>query len=363
MTNALSLYLDALRFGAAFTVFMAHYATVRHSGGLFWQLAPYSRVAVLAFFVLSGFVIAWVTETKERTLEEYALSRAARLYSVILPVFLIAAVLDGIGSAIDPRLYQLEWRLFPVPPLLGYALSVVFLGQCWTLTALPRSIIPFWSLDYEAWYYVLFATATFLRGRRRMAALTAAALLAGPKILLLFPIWLMGASAWRWRAVLPPRWGKPLVFGAVAAFIGLEALGGSQLFQQAQTPWLPLNYSAYDYIVGTLVTLFIMGLANAPLPMPGAAVARLIRGLAATTFGLYLLHIPLMIFFGTVIPGPADRAMHRVLLFGLTLGGSIALAHMIEQQKGAFKRALRFGLDLVRGRRRRLALEREGLSS
>ena len=79
MTNALSLYLDALRFSAAFTVFLSHYAVVRYSGGLFWQMMPYGRTAVLVFFVLSGFVIAWVTETRERTLQEYTLSRIARL--------------------------------------------------------------------------------------------------------------------------------------------------------------------------------------------------------------------------------------------------------------------------------------------
>ena len=87
MTTALSLYLDALRFGAALTVFVSHYSTGRISGGLFWQLEYYGRAAVLMFFVLSGFVIAWVSETRERTLEEYGLSRFARLYSVIIPAF------------------------------------------------------------------------------------------------------------------------------------------------------------------------------------------------------------------------------------------------------------------------------------
>ena len=204
MTTALSLYLDALRFSAALVVFVGHYSTQRHGGGLFWQAFLYGRTAVLVFFVLSGFVIAWITETKEKTFEEYALSRAARLYSVILPVFLITALLDSLGSAIDPRLYELEWRLSTVHPLLGYGLSVVFLGQSWTLDVAPRSDLPFWSLNYEAWYYVLFAAATFLRGWRRMAALSAAALMAGPKILLLFPVWLMGAAAWRWRAASSP---------------------------------------------------------------------------------------------------------------------------------------------------------------
>ena len=150
MTTALSLYLDALRFTAAVFVFVGHYSAQRHSGGLFWQAFSHGRTAVLVFFVLSGFVIAWITETKERTLEEYALSRAARLYSVILPVFLIMAALDALGSAIDPRLYELEWRLSTVHPLVGYALSVVFLGQSWTLDVAPRSDLPFWSLNCEA---------------------------------------------------------------------------------------------------------------------------------------------------------------------------------------------------------------------
>src|SRR6266436_803526 len=105
MTNRLSLYLDVLRFGAAFTVFLSHYTDSRFSGGLFWQMQPYGRTAVLVFFVLSGFVIAWVTETRERTLEEYALSRLARLYSGIIPAFIAAAVLDHLAIAIDPGLY------------------------------------------------------------------------------------------------------------------------------------------------------------------------------------------------------------------------------------------------------------------
>jgi peptidoglycan/LPS O-acetylase OafA/YrhL len=355
MTNALSLYLDALRFGAAFTVFVSHYANERYSGGLFWQSMPYGHTAVLVFFVLSGFVIAWVTETRERTAEEYALSRVARLYSVILPAFIVTALLDQIAMAIDPRLYGPEvlpqMSHGPLNVLLGYVLSSVFLGDSWILAMPPGSNLPFGTLNCEAWYYIFFAVAVFMQGRRRIAALTAAALLAGPKILLLFPVWLMGVSAWRWRVALPGQQGAPLAFGAVGAVIGLEAFGGQQLFQDAQLPWLPGSYSAYDYIVGALVALFIMGLANAPLPIPGTLVERLIRLLAGTTFGLYLLHFPLLNFFGTVIPGPPDSAMHRLLVFGLTLGAAIALAHVIERQKGAVKRALRSGLYIMRRKR------------
>jgi len=103
MTNGLSLYLDVLRFGAAFAVFTSHFG--RFSGGMLWQMEPYGRTGVMVFFVLSGFVIAWVTETRERSIDEYALSRVARLYSVIVPAFILTAVVDHVGMAINPALY------------------------------------------------------------------------------------------------------------------------------------------------------------------------------------------------------------------------------------------------------------------
>ena len=52
MTKALSLYLDGLRFVAAFTVFLAHYSVQRISGGFFWPSFAYGHTAVLVFFVI-----------------------------------------------------------------------------------------------------------------------------------------------------------------------------------------------------------------------------------------------------------------------------------------------------------------------
>jgi peptidoglycan/LPS O-acetylase OafA/YrhL len=354
MTIALSLYLDALRFGASFIVFLSHYGTGRISGGVFWYLADYGRAAVLVFFVLSGFVIAWVTESRETMIEDYTLSRIARLYSVIIPAFIVTAALDHLGRVIDPRLYGPEWGHSTAHPVLGYALSAVFLGESWNLSALPGFNTPFWSLNYEAWYYVLFAAATFLRGWRRAATVGLAALMAGPKILLLLPVWLMGVAAWRWRAALPKRLRGPLVGLGLVGLVAVGALGGQTLFWHPVTHWLPPGYSACDYILGAIVALFIVGLANLALPMPGMRLERAVRWLAGTTFGLYLLHYPLLNFFGTVVPGPPDKAMHRLLVFGLALGGALGLARLIEPRKGALKGAL----AAVIGKRRPPALER-----
>jgi len=346
MTNALSLYLDALRFGAAFTVFLSHYATGRISGGLFWQF-DFGRTAVLVFFVLSGFVIAWVSDTRERTLEDYALSRIARLYSVIVPAFILTALLNWLGKEIDPRLYAPEWGHSTARPALDYALSAMFLGESWTTRVLPGLNVPYWSLNYEAWYYVLFAAAMFLRGWLRTAALTSAVALAGPRIICLLPVWLMGAAAWRWRAGLPHRLARPMIVASAAGFIALESLGGQQLFWHPDSDWLPPSFSAYDYIIAALFALCITGLANAQLPVPGGRFASVVRRLAGTSFGLYLLHYPLLNFFGTVVPGQPAEALHRIFVFGLALGGALGLASLIEPRKAALKRGLRSALHLL----------------
>ena len=362
MTKALSLYLDGLRFVAAFTVFLAHYSVQRISGGFFWPSFAYGHTAVLVFFVLSGFVIAWVTETRECGLEDYVLSRAARLYSVIIPAFIVTAVVNHLGEAVDPQLYAEVRSDVTSHPVLDYALSAVFLGQSWTLDLLPGSNVPFWSLDYEVWYYVIFAVGVFLRGRHRIAALGVAALLAGPKILILLPVWLMGVADWRWRAKIPKRLAAPLVVASLTMWAALEAMGGQQLFWHQKSPWLPSDCTGYDYLIGSLVALFIVGLANTELPMPSLRFERLVRSLAATTFGLYLLHFPLLNFFAAIIPGAPDEAIRRILIFVFALGSALAVAWFVEPRKTALKRWLRIGLDNVLGRRPTSGLDRQPLA-
>jgi len=193
-------------------------------------------------------------------------------------------------------------------------------------------------------------------------AVVAAALLSGPKILLLLPIWLMGLLAWRWRAALPARRGAPLALPALAAFAALEVLGGQQLFDEATTPWLPFSFSAYDYIVGALVAVFITALVNTPLRLPGDREQRLIRWLAGTSFGLYLYHYPLLNFFGTVVPGSAAGTMHGMLVFGLTLVVALPLARLTEQWKKPLRRILHSGFDAARRKYRDPATGGRGLS-
>ena len=63
------------------------------------------------FFVLSGFVIAFVTDKKKRSGRDYTISRASRMYSVALAALAITICADYIGSQVNTT------------PYIGYSLG------------------------------------------------------------------------------------------------------------------------------------------------------------------------------------------------------------------------------------------------
>lgn len=44
-------------------------------------------------------------------------------------------------------------------PYLYLPLHLLFLGEHWTLAEAPPYMTPYWSLYFEAWYYLLMPTA------------------------------------------------------------------------------------------------------------------------------------------------------------------------------------------------------------
>ena len=111
LDRSFSIYLDLVRFLAALAVVAMHFAQL----GIVqapWapQLMLLGREAVVAFFVLSGFVIAYTTHERRPSAREYAVARCARLYSVALPILLLAlaaaALLHGVTGVEQSRANQ-----------------------------------------------------------------------------------------------------------------------------------------------------------------------------------------------------------------------------------------------------------------
>src|SRR6201999_3501241 len=122
--------------------------------------------------------------------------------------------------------------------------------------------------SYEFFYYLLFAFAFYLNGWWRAAAMAATAALAGPRILLLAPVWLTGLAVWHGRKSIPAWAGWPLLAGSLFAY-GLLAVSGvgphfgqyldATLFRDSWLDWSRL--SGWKYLLGMLVAMNILGFA------------------------------------------------------------------------------------------------------
>jgi peptidoglycan/LPS O-acetylase OafA/YrhL len=313
MTTGLSAYLDFLRVVAALVVFGTHLSGDRFSGGAVGFPVAVGHSAVMVFFVLSGYVIAWSTTAQRQDLRTYFVHRAARIYSVALPAILLTNLVD---------LSLTHWAAMPADGVPAYqywhypeylGLASVFGGEAWFLNETAFSDVPYWSLTYEVAYYALFGAVVFTGGWRRCVAILGVLLLTGPRPWLLFPLWAMGAAlalAHLHRQPAPIFRIETARLLVAATAIGAIAvawfrtdgatdqwsasiLGGTH---QAQA-WLHYaRFAPTDWLIGILIAVNIAAARDARLVWPRAG-ARLVRWAASFTFALYLSHYPLLEFW------------------------------------------------------------------
>ena len=342
MNRATSIYLDLIRFTAAVFVFLTHASREQSSGGFLWQL-QFGREAVDVFFVLSGFVIAHVVETRERSALAYAVARAARLYSVALPALALTFLLDRIGQPLRPENY-VGWCCDSLGShAWEYLGSLFFLNEIWSHHAPPGSALPYWSLGFEVWYYVAFGLAFFARRPWNFIGAALVLMAVGPGIAVLFPLWLMGFTCYRLclRWLPRPRLGAALCAGTLIVFALYEqdAHRYGEIYTAFSFSAERLHDYAQDYIVGGLFSLHLIGFgaisgAFAPLLL---RCERPIRWIAGATFALYLFHVPLIEAAVALSPWPANTWPTRAVVFiGVPLI-VLALAEVTERRKAAWR--------------------------
>ena len=311
MPKPFSVYLDAVRFAAACLVYLYH-------SNQRWLVEPvlpashYGHSSVIVFFVLSGYVIAYITATKEREWQDYTASRLSRVFSVAVPAIALTVILDAVGRQLVPAAYGYPFDWFGVRILA----SLLMLDEAWFVSITAFSNVPYWSICYESWYYVAFGILTFAPRSRAWPLLGLLALALGPKILLLAPIWAMGVLLFRWKrlAEISEPLGWMLVVASAAGIVtfhwfGVEeiaaswfkSLVGKDRFEQ-------FSFSRFfigDYVLGPLVMLHFAGMRRVATRLSRLllSVERPVKALAAYTFTLYLLHHPLFLFWGAVLRG------------------------------------------------------------
>ena len=223
MSSSFSVYLELVRLTATLMVFLGH-------GKVFYRpLAEWceginpGRDAVIIFFVLSGYVISWCGHTRDKTAAEFAVNRAARIYSVAIPALVLGLAVSVFASWLQQR--PLEYPL--QKPWLYLPIYLGFFGNFWFLAEVPPQNFPFWSLNFEVWYYVLFAALWYLRGAVRWLAAGVLMLAVGPVILSLWPLWLAGSALYflRDRLRMPSRVAWPLWVASLAGYAATKLTG------------------------------------------------------------------------------------------------------------------------------------------
>ena len=341
MPKGQSVYLDLLRTLAALAVFGAHLTNPNvTSVGI--TLPPLlGHGAVIIFFVLSGHLISYVAMTRETEWRVFACRRAARIYSVAIPALLVTAAVDHFmlynGTGGNVRLYQYD-NIFKY-----VILFLSFTTDIWFLQEDAFSNVPYWSLCYEVWYYIAFGSLIFLSGWRRILAILAVAILVGPRLWLLFPVWLMGWGVHYAQRAWPldPITAKRLFLASGLAVVVILSTNHTMLINMWFDEWLngiPSQYFRYsqyvftDIFLGLLVSVNIWSARFSNLNLE--YVDKVILYAASFSFTLYLMHFPLLFLWSVVF----EARLLPVMLATLASVWLIGMA--TEHQRGRLQRWL-----------------------
>lgn len=306
--------------------------------------------AVTLFFVLSGFVLAHVYGFAPAARPFWG-ARVARLAPLYLAALLVALPI-GVGA---------RARGVVDDPLGPLSLLLVATGtQAWVPQAALRWNPPAWSLSCELFFYLLFPVLARVVGARRAGgalALGVGAWLAGTLLpvayLLLAPDGLAmpvitDEAPWLNAVKLSP-WARlpEFVLGVAAArcvaagfgpppALGLAALvAAAAVAASGAVPTLLLH----NALLAPLFAVGIAGLAGGTDPLARLLATRPMQTLGESSYALYLLHVPLMMWAMALTRTRELPAATALLVAALSVPLSVAAHWWLERPARRWLRA------------------------
>jgi peptidoglycan/LPS O-acetylase OafA/YrhL len=320
-----------------------------------------SHHAVILFFVISGFSVAFSADKVDSNPSLFIAARLSRILSVAVPAILITVLVDVASKSLNPQASDL-WQLNRWFAYLLFALS--FSGELWFTSIHPFSNVPFWSLNYELYYYLFFAVLLIQSQTIRIVGATILLIVIGPKILLLLPCWLCGVGLYQWikhqtNTHLPKAsWGLLGTILPWVLFAAIYALMGESGFDQWANALTQPYHSALRYSKDFIHDIFLAITFSACLLLywrwTGSASSKMhwlataIYKLAPLTFAVYAVHYPLLKFMAES-PDKSSSIFINVLLVFLVFNISAAIGLLLEPTRKIWQKFILMALEKSRG--------------
>jgi peptidoglycan/LPS O-acetylase OafA/YrhL len=320
LTPYASNWLNFLRWFSAFLVISGHLRSIMFTK---WQnvqnksfltevlylLTRFGHEAVVVFFVISGWLVGSATyrHIQQGTFNfgDYFIARFFRIYMVLIPALVVGAGLDYLGfhyfnaedfyntgntysSAFN---YSISERL---NSKYFFANILMLQNHQWFSTFGSNS--PLWSLAYEWFYYLLFPIIMLgMKSKVMVQKVFFAGISIGlfgfmpVDMRLYFFIWLIGVSIPFMR--LPFLKNTPLwvLVGIVCASLLISEI---VIMQN--------HVFATDWIIALFLAIFLSKIAHMDRPVSDF-VQRINRHLAGFSYSVYVLHMPIIVFFTNLI--------------------------------------------------------------
>ncbi len=344
MNKGMSIYLELIRVIATLLVLLSHAS----------ELAPEAlqvvlselrlgRDGVILFFVLSGYVITWCAVEKEKEWRKFAISRAARIYSVAIPGLLLGIMVSFFISfkqaiPVDYTI-QKAWIYYP--------LFLTFNSQSWLGFIFPAGNFPYWSLSFEVWYYIFFGTLLFAK-KLKVVAIIAVLLLMGPYIILFLPLWGLGSVLYFAKdKFVPSRFIAAMLF--CVTFVLFIAIKITHLDNIVDTynvallgslnSYLPAKQFLGDYLLAIIATLNFFAAYHLNLPF-NKVTTNIIKTVAGFSFSIYMFHTPLLLLLeNTVFTGTRNYfAFYAAIMITLLI--CYVLSFFTEKKKAVVRNLL-----------------------
>lgn len=343
-------FLNFVRWMAALVVVMGHADMYLGLFGgdnpadwsAFGYLGLHAHAAVVVFFVLSGYVVAYATDRKCRQgvyqFRDYFLDRWSRIYSVLLAAVGFTLALDGIGSMLNSA--------YANPALIpqnGFVLRLIAnllgLQGIWGHRIQLGSNPALWSVGYEFIYYLLFGVLFFRAQLFRRTWIGVAIVvvilgLVGWKMAVYFGVWLTGAAAYygsRSRVVSQ----RPISAWLVVAIL----LGANHL----------LVYSNYlgevemlnDFVFAAVIAV-LLSLEVKQLPCFISKGAPINAYMADFSYSIYAFHTPIIFFLCSLLFESWFRTLppliSGLILMAVSVLAARMLFHVTESRRITFRR-------------------------